>query len=1007
MRGQPDNALRAKLEEMDLLPTNQGEQELYFVSDRYEITDKPNIRIALERAAEFKADAVFFRIFPDDGEYTKRLPIPQIYIYHDTSFCLNEDRYAEIQHHLWNAGVVPLAFIFKIHEVKIINCRKAPEIKNGKPVFSSFNKLEASVVANQKFIARAIASGTLWDNPEFKDDFVLEGTAYFKLLEFLKDYRKKLIKQKIASEKIINRLLVVATLIKYLYDRRDSNGNAVFKQGFFKRFLVKDINDNDDSDDLVKVFRNSNSCIKLFDYLSQHFNGGIFEFNTNEQQELFKADLSPIADFLAGDREPNGQGIFWPLYSFEYLPVELISNIYEEFLAKKTADSEKGKKAKEDSKGIVYTPPMLVDLLLDQCLPFDINVLDWRIVDPACGSGIFLVGIFKRLIHCWRMANNWNNPTHSDLQNILKKNIFGFDKEPEAILITAFSLCVALCDELEPLVIWNELKFDDLRENNLQAVDFFEIVESEKFNGYFNLVIGNPPFDSKLETRAAKQLEARLKKERPQLPYNQVALLFLEQSFKLGCNGATICLIQQAGPLLYNGGAHAFRQALFSNFHITTVLDFTALEGSLFKAKVAAAAVIGFNKPVTTDKVLHITFRRTKAIKERLLFELDAYDFHWVSKSSIKSNKYVWKTNLLGGGRLHRLLNRLIPENISTLGEYLNQCKERDGWRFCEGYSVGCGHTLNNLPNKTEFLGVSATEIKQKLGLERTPELAPWVTGKSNVTPSILTKNGFIKKPKICNDLFFEEPRKNNKEIFEPPHVLIREKIDRGAIPAIFSNDYLVFSKQIIGIHAKDEQKLRALAQTVSSEFFAFLAVVISGRVLVSRQTSLLQQDIFAVPYQEEHQEIVLRDWEKALIEDVMKVIFDFRGRGEKSIAIKTVKDSELSEFGEMYCQILNSIYDNFRPLRPIRISNDLVCYPFYYGEAPEIKIPTQDKIIDYLDKLLFQQIGRRLIVNRIIRIYEQNVILMVKPDQKRFWLRSIAMRDADETLVDMLNQGY
>ncbi|MGZ8243643.1 HsdM family class I SAM-dependent methyltransferase [Methylomagnum sp.] len=1007
MRGQPDNALRAKLEEMDLLPTNQGEKELYFVSDRGEMFDKPSIRIALEKAAEFEADAVFFRVFPDDNRYPKRLPIPQIFIYHDTSLSLNESWYAEIHRNLWNAGVVPLAFIFSVDSIKILNCRKVPEIKGSKPAFSPFDKLEKLIAADRKFIVRAIAAGTLWDNPSFKDDFRLEETAYFKLLDFLKAYRKKLIKQKIADELIVNRLLVIAMLIKYLSDRKDSNGNRVFKKGFFRQFLKHEINIEDGADNLDKVFRDPSSCIKLFDCLSQHFNGGIFEFSTSEKQAMLKADLSPIADFLAGDREPNGQGIFWPLYSFEYLPVELISNIYEEFLAKKTAISEKGEKAKEDTKGIVYTPPMLVDLLLDQCLSFDADILDWRIVDPACGSGVFLVGVFKRLVHCWRMANHWRNPTHSDLQGILKKNVFGFDKEPEAILITAFSLYIALFDELEPLVIWNELKFDDLRENNLQAKDFFEIMKSGKFDGYFDLVIGNPPFDSKLETHAAKQLEKRLKKQRPPLPDNQAALLFLEQSFRLGRDGATICLIQPAGPLLYNGSAQAFRQALFNDFHIAIVFDFTALEDSLFKAQVAAAAVIGFNKLVKTDKVLHVTFRRTKAIKEKLLFELDAYDFHWVSIKSINSNKQVWKANLLGGGRLHRLLERLIPENASTLGEYLNQREEHDGWQFCEGYSVGCGHVLNDLPNRDQFVGVPANQIKEKFKLKRTPELAPWITGKSNVSPDILTKNGFVRKPKICDYLFFEEPRKNNKKIFEPPHVLIRKKIDDGVIPVEFSNEYLVFSKQIIGIHAKDEQKLRMLTQSLSgSKLFAFLAVVISGRILVSRETSLLQQDILAVPYQEESEDIKLRDWEQSLIDDVMKVLVDFRRKGEKSVAVKAVSFSELLEFGEMYCRILNSIYENFQPLPPI-ILDHFVCYPFCYGEAPEIEIPAQNKAVDYLEELLSRQVGRRLFVNRIIRTYEQNVILMVKPNQKRFWLRSMAMRDADETLVDMLHQGY
>jgi hypothetical protein len=270
------------------------------------------------------------------------------------------------------------------------------------------------------------------------------------------------------------------------------------------------------------------------------------------------------------------------------------------------------------------------------------------------------------------MANDWKQPTYRDLQAILKNSIFGIDKASEAILVTAFSLCIALCDELEPLIIWNELKFDNLQNSNLQDRDFFEIVESGEFNNHFDLVIGNPPFDSKLTTNAAKRIEETKVKVRPKLPDTQLALLFLEQSFRLARKDAAVCLIQPAGPLLYNGNALPFRGYLFDQFAINQVFDFTPLEGALFKAKVAAAGIIGFNTPATTDKIQHITFRRTRALKEKLLFELDPYDFHWISRDSVKQKQYVWKTNLLGGGRLHRMMDRLIT-GVQTLGEYLKK----------------------------------------------------------------------------------------------------------------------------------------------------------------------------------------------------------------------------------------------------------------------------------------------------------------------------------------------
>jgi hypothetical protein len=652
MNGLNDNIFRDELNRMEMLRPDGELSSLYFVAEKDAV--EPRIRIALEQAGRYQADAVFFRIFPVGDN---RSPIPQIYIYYNTALSLDEAHYAGIHRRLWNAGTPPLVFILTAGQVKILNCRQKPEIdKDSKePVLTPFRTLEKIVAADRAFATREIASGTLWENTKFENDFVLEKTAYFQLLTHLKSFRQELLALQILSEPTVNRILVMAILIKYLNDRQDSAGNRVFSEGFLRRFS------HANNDDIESLFLEKGSCIRLFDHLSRHFNGGIFELTDNEKEELYQADLSPIAVFLKGDEDPTGQMLFWPLYSFEDLPVELISNIYEEFLAKK-----------DDSNGVVYTPPMLVDFLIDQCLPLDAKKLSWKILDPACGSGIFLVGAFKRLILCWRMANDWKQPTYRDLQAILKNSIFGIDKASEAILVTAFSLCIALCDELEPLIIWNELKFDNLQNSNLQDRDFFEIVESGEFNNHFDLVIGNPPFDSKLTTNAAKRIEETKVKVRPKLPDTQLALLFLEQSFRLARKDAAVCLIQPAGPLLYNGNALPFRGYLFDQFAINQVFDFTPLEGALFKAKVAAAGIIGFNTPATTDKIQHITFRRTRALKEKLLFELDPYDFHWISRDSVKQKQYVWKTNLLGGGRLHRMMDRLIT-GVQTLGEYLKK----------------------------------------------------------------------------------------------------------------------------------------------------------------------------------------------------------------------------------------------------------------------------------------------------------------------------------------------
>jgi hypothetical protein len=87
--------------------------------------------------------------------------------------------------------------------------------------------------------------------------------------------------------------------------------------------------------------------------------------------------------------------------------------------------------------------------------------------------------------------------------------------------------------------------------------------------------------------------------------------------------------------------------------------------------------------------------------------------------------------------------------------------------------------------------------------------------------------------------------------------------------------------------------------------------------------------------------------------------------------------------------------------------SFSFICYPFCYGDAPQIDLPDESTVAPFLNELLHKQHSSRLFINRILRLYDQNVIFMIKPNQKRYWLRSIALRDADETLIDLLEQGY
>ncbi|GHU61311.1 hypothetical protein FACS1894123_00470 [Bacteroidia bacterium] len=320
-------------------------------------------------------------------------------------------------------------------------------------------------------------------------------------------------------------------------------------------------------------------------------------------------------------------------------------------------------------KGLYYTPAHLAKLLVDECLPLKqyekIDLTDFAILDPACGSGIFLVLVFKRLVQIWKLQN-WEKttnelpkPTAENLKSLLR-NIYGVDKEEQAVSLAAFSLSLALCDELEPKQIINELKFDDLRETNLIEHDFFtcEKIKDKKFD----LIIGNPPFVAKGVEGYSYTWE--IENKNIEIPQKQLALKFLSESFPYLENKGLLCLIVKASSLLYNFSSKEYKNTLFSNYNVVQILDFTALarNKSLWEngPDVASAAIFARNAtPDFTKNILHLTFRRTKATKERITFEIDDYDLHFVNRQTAIENEFIWKNNLLGGGRIKNTIDKL------------------------------------------------------------------------------------------------------------------------------------------------------------------------------------------------------------------------------------------------------------------------------------------------------------------------------------------------------------
>ena len=991
----PSNDFMDILGQFDMMSETGKSPGLVFVGE--ETLDYSEI-IALEYAKKYGADAVYFRRF-DGG----RPPIPQIYIYDFTENEKNDIEIGELYRKLWSSGQVPLFFIFYKTEVKIFSCLKYPKLdpSTGKILPTVFEQIKLAshfqkeIDKRKDFSAKRFDNGTFWTDPKYKNKLKLKETAYLKLLEELKRLRKDILKNGILEENIVHKLLVTSILVKYLEERKDEKGDTVFPNGFFRDY-------SDGDNNFLGVLRKKGACLDLFDYLgsADRFNGEIFRWKDEEEREILKnADLNDFAYFFEGKLDDR-QYTFWRLYSFNDLPIELISNIYEEFL--------------ESKKGIVYTPPYLVNFLIDEQMPLtEYHKTDFKVIDPACGSGVFLVAAFRRMIHWWRIRNNWKKPDANDLnelKKILKNNIFGVDMHEEAVRLTFFSLSLALLDELSPKVIWENLKFDNLLESNLISEDFFKLINDDFFQSDFDLIIGNPPFESELTTPDAERIEEQQIKERPKLPDKQIALLFLEQAMSLCRQGAYLCLIMPSGPFLYNNNSVEFRKYILSTYHVPQIIDFTFLSAVLFESVNVAVVVVFMKKQEPTKKdLLHLTVRRTKPAKEKLYFELDYYDFHRISYKEALENMLIWKSNLLGGGRLKHLMARFEP--LRPLGDYLKEAKKKAGWKIAEGFQIGNRENIKQLIKLKENREKLSQDERERLeALEKKYKKADYLTNKKTIPSCALTEKGIDDdKIYILREEYFEWNRKKNRLIFNRPHLLIREVVGEASIPVAFRNDNLSFEHEIIGIHDPSGQidKLLEIEKRIkNNRTYIFHVAGFSGRLMIGRATAILKKDIEALPYPEDEQELELSEIEQILVDDVLDYMLDFRSKGEKSVAEEHVKDQQLKQFSEIYCKVLNSVYKDFRPHKPWKTAS-YICFPFYYKDKPTIKADGMDELEDSLYELIQNNTNTNSRIVRMLRVYEGNTIYLIKPKQARYWLRSIAIRDADETFADLVAQGY
>ncbi len=244
--------------------------------------------------------------------------------------------------------------------------------------------------------------------------------------------------------------------------------------------------------------------IKLFAQMNGVYNSNLFE--PSQLDALKLNDDLLLRSIIEGlYRSPNfGYGE----YDFRAISADVLGKVYEQYLGFKATDpvgkeavgAEKSKKRK--AQGIFYTPQFVVRYIvqntLGKLLANGADPRTIRVVDPACGSGSFLIEAFDVLDRAWKTVEP-DMPAAERRRRILMENLYGVDLDPQAVEVTRLNLVLRASLERGRLPLLTHIQrgnslIDDPAVAGDAAFDWRERFPQVFEQGGFDVVIGNPPY---------------------------------------------------------------------------------------------------------------------------------------------------------------------------------------------------------------------------------------------------------------------------------------------------------------------------------------------------------------------------------------------------------------------------------------------------------------------------------------------------------------------------------
>ena len=940
---------------------------------------------------------------------------------------------SQLQQKLWNYQKVMFLYVYNDTEIRIYNCIEKPfarlqnsnygkELENLE-IFktdSSDDKEIARLVS--VFSSIAVDSGIIWTLPEafeIRKKINIQRRVDKYLVDSLKNATDELKKLGLEDVAIIHKIILRSLFLLYLEDREATSAEfyGTFKDGAKEYFdILKDVN----------------ATYKLFAALEDKFNGNVFSVLDGEQQKVTEEHLKVIRKCFINGYENNGQTeLFedWRLFDFKIIRIELLSEIYERFLEESNPKGKKG-------AGAYYTPTSLVELMLDEVLPIDKRYTDYnvKILDPACGSGIFLVESYKRLLKRYENAHHKKPTDFEVLKNILLNNIYGIEQNDQAIIVAAFSLYLALVDNLDPKTLWISTKLPCLvydtdhivktkEGHNLFCTD--TIATNEEIESIsFDLVVGNPPFGTENRSKEVV-LSDSIREYCEQNGFaKEMVIPFLHKATKFSPNGE-IAMIFNAKILTNTGSTYQnFRNWLFNDCSVEKIYNFSILRkapadfgGQLFSSAIGPIC-IAFYKVSKENESNRIVYYAPKTFIKNNVLEgivIESPDVKYLPREECQNpDTKIWKIAMWGSEGDFRIIQRL-EQDFDTINKFLKDNRKR--WV----YGTGLHSPSAEQVSKHQFF-VPARKVINLSKVDR------YYTSE-NAADSVdkifrPTKESLYKKPY----LLIKEGQKSKEycssiidfDSYHTGYSIASDHISQlyclcALINSSFAKYYLCLTTASWGIERERAQSnetlnLPSILNAKESDL-QYLSDIVE-------QIIKAKKDLFNDTIELERQAndyiltniLHLSEEECINIQDTIDYSIDIFERQRASKALLPIIESKL--YTSRLCFILNEFLieqglfangivfsiNQDLPLAMVKIS-----FGKENHDIVQSKLDVQKELKE-IDKHLWEEKGSGVYFRKKLNYYDGDSIYIIRPNQRRFWTQSMAMQDASDLIIEILN---